>query len=312
MEKVYLKDFIKRWDLEYLTPALDPSEFEITVPEVNRPALQIAGFYEHFDHTRVQIMGNGEYFYLEQFSEQEILARYEALFQAAPDGMPVIVFCRGLRPSEEVCRLAEDYRIPIVMTQRATGEFSSEIILWLKRRLAPVIRTHGVLVDVFGIGVMITGDSGIGKSEAALELVKRGHRLVSDDAVDIRKISDERLVGSAPKMIKDLIELRGIGIIDVKMMYGIGAVADSCDIDMVIHLEEWDKNKEYERFGSGTKWIEFLGNRVERYDMPLRPGRNLAIIVETAAMNHRMKKMGYDAGGDLIDRISRQFGTEEK
>ena len=199
----------------------------------------------------------------------------------------------------------------VSMTGRKTGEFSSELILWLKKRLAPTIRTHGVLVDVFGIGVMITGDSGIGKSEAALELVKRGHRLVADDAVDIRKISDERLVGSSPAMIKDLLELRGIGIIDVKMMYGIGAVSDSADIDMVIHLEEWDKSKEYERFGSATKTIEFLGNRVERYDMPLRPGRNLAIIVETAAMNHRMKKMGYDAGGDLIDRISAQFEKNE-
>ena len=311
MEKVTLKDFIKRWDLEYLTPGLDPLEFEITVPEVNRPALQLAGFYEYFDHTRVQIMGNGEYYYLAQFTEQAVLERYEGLFRAAKGSMPVIVFCRGLRPADEVCRLAEQYRIPLVMTGRKTGEFSSELILWLKKRLAPTIRTHGVLVDVFGIGVMITGDSGIGKSEAALELVKRGHRLVADDAVDIRKISDERLVGSSPAMIKDLLELRGIGIIDVKMMYGIGAVSDSADIDMVIHLEEWDKSKEYERFGSATKTIEFLGNRVERYDMPLRPGRNLAIIVETAAMNHRMKKMGYDAGGDLIDRISAQFEKNE-
>ena len=311
MEKVTLKDFIKRWDLEYLTPGLDPLEFEITVPEVNRPALQLAGFYEYFDHTRVQIMGNGEYYYLAQFTEQAVLERYEGLFRAAKGNMPVIVFCRGLRPADEVCRLAEQYRIPLVMTGRKTGEFSSELILWLKKRLAPTIRTHGVLVDVFGIGVMITGDSGIGKSEAALELVKRGHRLVADDAVDIRKISDERLVGSSPAMIKDLLELRGIGIIDVKMMYGIGAVSDSADIDLVIHLEEWDKSKEYERFGSATKTIEFLGNRVERYDMPLRPGRNLAIIVETAAMNHRMMKMGYDAGGDLIDRISAQFEKNE-
>ncbi len=307
MDGISLKEFIKRWDLDYLTPGLDPEQFEIRVPEINRPALQLAGFYEYFDRKRVQIIGNGEFYYLEQFSPEEVLSRYERLFQMAPEGMPVIAFCRNLRPAEAVCRLAEKYRVPMVVTGRETGEFSSELVLWLKKQLAPMMRTHGVLVDVFGIGVMITGDSGIGKSEAAMELVRRGHRLVSDDAVDIRKISDERLVGSAPEMIKNLIELRGIGIIDVKMMFGIGAIADQADIDMVIHLEEWDKTKEYERFGSATKWIEFLGNRVERYDMQLRPGRNLAIIVETAAMNHRMKKMGYDAGGALIDRVSRQL-----
>ena len=312
MTKVFISDLLEKWDFEYLTPGLDPSKSEITIPEINRPALPLTGFFDHFDHNRIQIMGNVECYYLEQFDEEEQLRRYEGIFKAAGVGMPAIIYCRGHHPSEKVCHLFEERGVPILAINRGTGEFSSELIVWLKRKLAPMVRVHGVLVDVFGIGVMITGDSGIGKSEAALELVKRGHRLVADDAVNIRKMSDDRLTGSAPAMIKNLIELRGIGIIDVKMLYGIGAVSDFCDIDLVIHLEEWDKTKEYERFGSGVKYSEYLGNKLVRYDLPLRPGRNLAIIVETAAMNFRTRKMGYNAGEDLIARVGEQMKIQEK
>lgn len=217
--------------------------------------------------------------------------------------IPAIVFCRELKPDELFTEIAEAHKVPLLMTKKATSAFMAEIIRWLNVKLAPCISVHGVLVDVFGEGVLITGESGIGKSEAALELIKRGHRLVTDDAVEIRKVSDETLVGSAPDITKHFIELRGIGIIDVKTLFGVSSVKDTQNIDLVIRLEDWDKDKEYDRLGLEEEYTEYLGNKVVCHNIPIRPGRNLAVICESAAINHRQKKMGYNAAQELYRRV---------
>ena len=217
--------------------------------------------------------------------------------------IPAIVFCRELKPDELFMEAAIENKVPLLMTKKATSAFMSEIIKWLNVKLAPCISVHGVLVDVFGEGVLITGESGIGKSEAALELIKRGHRLVTDDAVEIRKVSEDTLVGSAPDITKHFIELRGIGIVDVKTLFGVSSVKDTKNIDLVIRLEDWDKEKEYDRLGLEEEYTEYLGNKVVCHTIPIRPGRNLAMICESAAINHRQKKMGYNAAQELYRRV---------
>ena len=310
MEQFFLKALMDKWEFEYLTPEIDPAAYIITAKDINRPALQLTGFFRHFDNGSILIFGNVECDYLMQFDDEEQVRRFEALFEAEGPGVPAMIFCRGHRPPKGLRELALRHGVPLLVTTLPTGAFIGELVIWLKEIFAPTTRMHGVLVNVFGTGVLITGDSGIGKSEAALELVKRGHRLISDDAVDIRKVSDDRLVGTAPEMIKNLLELRGVGIIDVQRLYGIIAVGDSCDIDMVIHLEEWDSKKEYKRFGSKNDYMDILGNSVERYDLPIRPGRNLAIIVETVAMKHHQKEMGYNAADELLKRTNRMIGKD--
>ena len=222
-------------------------------------------------------------------------------------GAPCVVFCRELRPDEKFLEYARKYNCPVLMTKKATSAFMAELIRWMNVRLAPMISIHGVLVDVYGEGVLITGESGIGKSEAALELIKRGHRLVSDDVVEIRKVSDETLIGSAPDITKHFIELRGIGIIDVKTLFGVSCVRDTQNIDLVIQLEEWDKDKDYDRLGLEEEYTEYLGNRVVCHRIPIRPGRNLAVICESAAVNHRQKKMGYNAAQELYNRVQKSL-----
>ena len=217
--------------------------------------------------------------------------------------VPCIIFSNELQPDESFIEIAQKNDIPVFGTCKKTSSFMGELIRWLNVKLAPCISIHGVLVDVYGVGVLIMGESGIGKSEAALELIKRGHRLVTDDVVEIRKVSDDTLVGSAPDITRHFIELRGIGIIDVKTLFGVESVKDTQSIDLVIKLEEWDKEKEYDRLGLEEEYIEFLGNKVVCHSLPIRPGRNLAIIVETAAVNHRQKKMGYNAAQELYRRV---------
>jgi HPr kinase/phosphorylase len=214
-----------------------------------------------------------------------------------------VIFTTLTEPTEEMLEISRKYNVPTLTTGRTTSSFMAEIIRWLGMELAPTITMHGVLVDVYGEGVLIMGESGIGKSEAALELVRRGHRLVSDDVVVIRKVSDATLIGSAPDMTKHLIELRGIGIIDVKTLYGVEHVKDNQQIDLVIKLEDWNKDREYDRMGVEEEYTELLGNRVVCHSLPIRPGRNLAVIVETAAVNHRQKKMGYNAALELYRRV---------
>lgn len=305
MAHVKLEQIIEKMKLENLTPELDISKIKITQPDINRPALQMAGYFEHFEATRLQIIGFVEYTYMEGLPEARKKEIYQRLLSCE---IPAIVFCRELQPDEIFLKTALEHKVPILMTKKATSAFMAEIIRWLNVMLAPCISVHGVLVDVFGEGVLITGESGIGKSEAALELIKRGHRLVTDDAVEIRKVSDDTLVGSAPDITKHFIELRGIGIIDVKTLYGVESVKDTQNIDMVIKLEDWSRDKEYDRLGLEDSYTEFLGNQVVCHTIPIRPGRNLAIIVESAAVNYRQKKMGYNAAQELYNRVQANLG----
>ena len=303
MASVKLESIIEKMKLENFTPELDISKIKITQPDINRPALQMAGYFEHFEATRLQVVGFVEYSYINGLPEARKKEIYTRLLSCE---IPAIVFCRELKPDDLFLQTAVEHKVPILMTKKATSAFMAEIIRWLNVKLAPCISVHGVLVDVFGeggIGVLITGESGIGKSEAALELVKRGHRLVTDDAVEIRKVSDDTLVGSAPDITKHFIELRGIGIIDVKTLYGVSSVKDTQNIDLVIRLEDWDKEKEYDRLGLEEEYTEYLGNKVVCHNIPIRPGRNLAVICESAAINHRQKKMGYNAAQELYRRV---------
>lgn len=300
MTSVSLTRVIEKMELENLTPDIDLSKKCITLAEVNRPALQLAGYFEHFDATRLQIIGFVEYTYMARLTDEERVEIYEKLMM---DEIPCIVFSRELLPDHIFMETAIRHQIPLLSTKKTTSAFMAEIIRWLNVKLAPCISVHGVLLDVYGIGVLITGESGIGKSEAALELIKRGHRLVTDDVVELRKVSDDTLVGSAPDITKNFIELRGIGIVDVKAMYGAVAVVDTQQVDMVIRLEDWDKDKEYDRLGLEENYTEYLGNKVVCHTLPIRPGRNLALICEAAAANHRQKQMGYNAAKELYARV---------
>lgn len=301
---VKLSKVVEKLNLKNLTPDVDMTEKKVMVPDINRPALQLTGFFEHFAYERVQLIGCVEYTFLENVEEDEKEKIYDMLLSYK---IPCIIFCRNLKPDDSLIEKANKANVPVFSTETPTSAFSAEIIRWLNVELAPCISIHGVLVDVYGVGVLIMGESGIGKSEAALELIKRGHRLASDDVVEIRKVSDETLVGTAPDITRHFIELRGIGIVDVKMLYGVQSVRETQNIDLVITLEEWDRDKEYDRLGLEEQYTEFLGNKVVCHQLPIRPGRNLAIIVETAAINHRQKSMGYNAAQELYKRVQQNM-----
>lgn len=309
MSSVALSKVIEKFNLQNLTPDVDISSIKITQPDINRPAIQIAGYYEHFDSARLQIIGFVEYTYMESLTVQKKKKAYDQLLSYE---IPAVVFCRELLPDDLFLAAANEHNIPVLMTKKSTSDFMAESIRWLKVKLAPCISIHGVLVDVYGEGVLITGESGIGKSEAALELIKRGHRLVSDDVVEIRKVSDDTLIGSAPDVTKHFIELRGIGIVDVKTLFGVSSVKDTQSIDLVIRLEDWNKDKEYDRLGLEEQYTEYLGNSVVCHKIPVRPGRNLAIICESAAVNYRQKKMGYNAAQAFYQRIQQNFAAKRE
>ena len=269
-------------------------------PDINRPALQLTGYFDHFDSERVQVIGYVEYTYLQTLPMEQKKKIYKQLLSYK---IPCLVFTTEIFPDEELLKQANETDTPVFSTEQKTSPFQAELIRWLNVELAPCISIHGVLVDVYGVGVLIMGESGIGKSEAALELIKRGHRLVTDDVVEIRRVSDDTLVGSAPDITKHLIELRGIGIVDVKTLFGVQSVRETQTIDLVITLEDWNKEKEYDRLGLEEEYTEFLGNKVVCHSIPIRPGRNLAIIVESASVNHRQKQMGYNAAQELYRRV---------
>lgn len=297
---VGVKKVAQIMDLYNFLPDMELKGHRIVVSDVNRPALQLSGFFEHFEQSRVQIIGNVEYAYLQRLDAQ----KKEVIFKKfmAYD-IPCIIFCRDLKPDDDFLRIAMESNVPVFGTKRSTSEFMAELILCLSEQLAPCISIHGVLVDVYGEGLLIMGESGIGKSEAALELVRRGHRLVTDDVVEIRKINEHTLVGTSPDITRYFIEVRGIGIIDVKALYGVECVKEKQQIDLVIKLEDWKKENEYDRLGLEEEYTEFLGNKVACHSLPIRPGRNLAVICETAAVNHRQKKMGYNAAQELYRRV---------
>lgn len=275
--------------------------------EVNRPGLQIAGFFDYFDPKRIQVFGMVEKTYLDEFDTEERKKKLDAFFKTE---IPALIITRGMEVYPEVIETAEKYGVNILRTQLSTSSFLSALIAFLNIELAPRITRHGVLVEVYGEGVLILGESGVGKSEIAVELMKRGHRLVADDAVEIKRVSSKALVGSSPEVIRHFIEMRGIGIVDVKKIFGMGAVKDTEKIDLVIHIENWQKDKQYERLGLTDNFTNILGIEVPSLTIPVRPGRNLAVIFEIAAMNNRQRKMGYNAAEELNNRLISQIGDE--
>ena len=303
---VKLSKIIKEFKLEEVYVP-NPDEL-IETTDINRPGLQLAGFFDYFDPRRIQVVGMVENTYLTSLSNEERHKRTEELFSRK---IPAIVFTRDIEITADTLELAKKYDTNILKSSLGTSSFMSALISFLNVELAPRITRHGVLVEVYGEGILILGESGIGKSEAAVELMKRGHRLVADDAVEIRRVSSKTLVGSSPEIIRHFIEMRGIGIIDVKKIFGMGAVKDTEKIDLVIQLESWQKGKQYDRLGLVDNYIEILGNNVPSLTIPIRPGRNLAVIFEIAAMNNRQRRMGYNAAEELNNRLLEQMGGEE-
>lgn len=301
-----LSEIAKRLELKNFTESLYLEQREVHVADVNRPALQLNGFYEHFEVNRIQIIGMVEQAYLNSKTAEQRVDIYKKLLSY---DIPCLIYCRGFVPEDSLVEIALERRIPLLGTDRSTSEFMSELIIELNSILAPCTTIHGVLVDVYGEGLLITGESGIGKSEAALELIKRGHRLVADDVVEIRKTNARTLMGKAPKVTKHLIELRGIGVIDVKSLFGVECVKEVQKIDFVIKLEDWKKENNYDRLGMEDEYMDILGINVTCHSLPIRPGRNLAVICETAAVNHRQKKMGYNAAQELYRRVQENISN---
>jgi len=298
--------FQQALELETVVAPTD-DELAIDTGDINRPGLQFAGFFEYFPHDCAQVLGKVEMTYLQSLSPALRRERLDRFFSYR---VPVVVICRNLHCPDELVEAAVAAGTPVFRSRLVTTRFFSLALGFINACLAPQVTRHGVLIDVFGTGVLITGDSGIGKSESALELVKRGHRLCADDAVEIRQVAENRLVGTAPAMVRHLMEIRGIGIIDIKSMYGIGAVVESKTIDLVIHLELWDAAKEYDRLGLTEESTSILGVKLPKITLPVRPGRNLAIIIEVAARNQRLKSTGYNAARELEARVLHNAESE--
>ncbi len=310
--KVLLTELVESLDLENCTPEVPIEGIEIRQADVNRPGLQLAGYFDYFESGRIQIIGHVENTYMQQKGMEHSKAMMERIMtgnETSSKKPPCIIFCREIEPVFK--DLSVKHQIPLLQSKKATSYFMAELIRWLNAKLAPRCTTHGVLVDIYGEGVLITGESGIGKSEVALELIHRGHRLVADDAVEIRKVSDSSLIGSAPDITRHFIELRGIGIIDAKSLFGVESVRNEKEINLVIKLEEFDKDQEYDRMGLDEQYTEFLGNKVVCHSIPIRPGRNVAIICESAAVNHRQKKMGYNAAMEIYKRVTNNLAEKE-
>ena len=282
-----------------------PENIGVTNAGVNRPGLQFAGFYDHYEATRLQIIGKVEHHYLAQLSDAERTAQLDRFFASSPVG---VIITSDLPVTEEMCALAEKHRVPLLRTSLMTSPYMAALIAFLNTELAPRITRHGVLVEVYGEGILLLADSGVGKSETAIELVKRGHRLIADDAVEIRRVSAKTLVGRAPEIIRHYVELRGIGIVDVRRLFGMGAVKDTEKIDLIINLEQWVQGKMYDRLGLEEQTTDILGIQIPSILIPVRPGRNLAIIIEIAAMNNRQKKMGYNTAEEFNKRLMESMG----
>lgn len=304
---VSLKRIIKEFSLEEVYVPENIDDIMISTADLNRPGLQLGGFYDYFDSDRIQIIGKNEDSFLKTFIDAE--TRMERFFENKP---PVVIVTRGLDITDHTIKVAKKHSIPLLRTAQGTSAFMASLIAFLSVELAPRITRHGVLVEVYGEGMLILGESGVGKSETAIELIKRGHRLIADDAVEIRRVSDKTLVGTPPENIRHFIELRGIGIINARRIFGMGAVKQSEKIDMVIKLEVWDQEKVYDRMGLESEEADILGIRVPQVTVPVRPGRNLAIILEVAAMNNRQKKMGYNAAKELLKRLGMDDGVDDE
>lgn len=301
---VPLTKIIKEFNLETVYAPENLSEINIERADINRPGLALSGFFEYFDAKRIQILGKAEAIYLSRLPDSERREKIYAFLEKKP---VCVVIARNMNPPSEMVEIAEEMKIPLFRTSLSTSSFVSSLIASLNVYLAPTITRHGVLVEVYGEGILILGDSGIGKSETAIELIKRGHRLIADDAVEISKVSEKTLVGRAPSIIRYYMELRGIGIIDIRRIFGMGAVKESEKIELVIKFEQWVEGKMYDRLGLESEYVEILGIKIPAITVPVRPGRNLAAILEIAAMNCRLKKMGYNTAEEFNRRLEEEF-----
>lgn len=297
---VALQKLIKDFGLTSYYLPCDPKDILITSADVNRPGLQLSGFFDFFDRSRIQIIGKSELAYLKQLESPVLTDTCNKFFSYKP---PVVIVSRGIEPIKEMLDAAQQYKVPLMGVTEATSSFMSGLISMLNVELAPRQTCHGVLVEIYGEGILLLGESGVGKSETAIELVKRGHRLIADDAVEIRRVSNRTVVGTSPENIRHFVELRGVGIVNARRIFGMGSVKLTEKIDMVIQLEIWDRKKVYDRMGMENQYTNILGVNVISTTIPVKPGRNLAVIIEVAAMNNRQKKMGYNAAQELLEKV---------
>lgn len=304
---VPLSKVIEELGLQSFYMPINPDERQICSMDIDRPGLELTGFLEYFDEERIIVFGKTEYSYIERFDGEEQYKILERIFSLKP---PAVIIARGMEPTEQIKSCAEEYKIPILQTHDTTSGISAALISFLSVELAQRITRHGVLVEVYGEGCLLIGDSGVGKSETAIELIKRGHRLIADDAVEIRRVSKKSLVGSSPENIRHFIEVRGIGIINARRIFGMGAVKLSEKINMVIKMEPWDSTKVYDRMGIDNHFMDILGIKVPVVTIPVKPGRNLAIIIEVAAMNNRQKKLGYNGAQELLQCLGMDVTPE--
>lgn len=307
--KIPLSKVVDEFQFEKLYMSKDFEDIIVESTDVNRPGLLMVGFLDYFDHKRIQILGKVELTYLDQFSYEKRYQLLELLFKTK---VPAIIVTRGMQVGPEMFELAEKYDKTLLRTEDSTSNLMSALISYLNVQLAPRITRHGVLVEVYGEGILIMGESGVGKSEAAIELLKRGHRLVADDAVEIKRVSNKTLVGSSPEIIRHFVELRGIGVIDVKEIFGMGAVKDTEGIDLIIHLEPWEEGKQYDRLGMVDEYTNVMGINIPSMTVPVKMGRNIAVIIEVAAMNNRQKRMGYNAATELNNRLMKRMQEESE
>ena len=307
MSDVYtvpLTTLVEEFRLEVIFQSSDYESIRLTVEDVARPALQVAGYFDHFEPVRLQVLGNVEMSYLGKLSSQERMKTFDRLFSYK---IPALVLARNFEPDSECLEMAKKHNVTLLRSQETTSSLISGIITSLRAKLAPRITRHGVLVEVYGEGILLIGDSGIGKSEAAIELLKRGHRLIADDAVEIKKVAANSLVGTAPELIRNYIELRGIGIVNVAKLFGVGAVRDQNEINLVVNIVPWKNEEAYDRLGMEAQYMEILDVKVPMNTIPVTPGRNLAVILEVAAMNNRQRKMGYNPALEFTEQIDRHF-----
>lgn len=309
MEDIYgisLKTMVEEFDLQVEYASTDFDSVRMTVADVGRPGLLLAGFFDHFDRQRLQVLGNVEMSYLNNLSPRERETIFDRLFGYK---IPALLISRDRQPDPICVAMAKKHDVTVLRTKEATSAIMSSLISYLGDELAPRITRHGVLVEVYGEGILLTGESGMGKSETAIELLKRGHRLIADDAVEIRRISGNTLVGTAPEVLRNFVELRGIGIINVAKLFGMGAVKAENEINLVVNIEPWNSQNVYDRMGAEVSFTEILGIKVPMNTIPVTPGRNLAVILEVAAMNNRQRKMGYNAALELTEQINRKFAA---
>ena len=301
---VPLTTIVKEFELQVVHAATDYESIQITVEDVARPGMQLAGYFEHFDPMRLQVLGNVEMSYLSKLSAQERSRILDRLFSYK---FPALLITRNIPPDEICLEMAKKHNVTLLRSDEPTSTITSALISYLKSVLAPRVTRHGVLMEVYGEGVLIIGESGIGKSENAVELLKRGHRLIADDAVEIRKVSGSSLIGTAPKLVRNYVELRGIGIINVAKLFGMGAVKVDNEINLVVNIVPWDNHEVYDRLGLEDQYTEILGVKIPMNTIPITPGRNLAVILEVAAMNNRQRKFGYNPALEFTEQINRHF-----